>query len=255
MSRAAIVLAAHGSDRDPAVNAGLADLADRLARRVSVQDVVCAFHQGSPTFATVLDTLDADDITVIPVMTSEGYYSQIVLPRELARNQRFDRVRVTRPVGAHPRIPRLVQGRLTDMLARHGLPPEDTACVVIGHGTRRHGRSGRATVELAESLRDARLCAEVLPAFLDQQPFIEDVQERISCPNLVVVPFLIGGGRHSTRDIPNRLGMTSTASACGRRIIGDIAVGEYPQMIDLLADLACRQDAARTPGAASEVVA
>ena len=101
--RTAVVLAAHGSRHDPAANARVERQAAALAKSGAADGVVAAFHQGSPGFAEVLDELAAERVLVVPFFTSEGYYTEDVLPRSLRRNRRYPdlRIRQTRPIGVH----------------------------------------------------------------------------------------------------------------------------------------------------------
>lgn len=248
MTRTALVLAAHGSNVHRAVNAEVHRCAERLARLGRFDEVAAAFHQGAPTFAQVLDVIDAVDVTVVPFMTSEGYYSRVVLPRELARNQRYPQVtvRVTGPVGTHPAIADLVERRIHARLVENTLDPSAVTVAIVGHGTSRHEESRLATLRLCDALRRRRLAAEVLPAFLDESPSVETILTRAASANVVVVPFLIGAGPHATRDIPGVLGIGSpeaaslpVAGAVGkRRVVCDAPVGSDPGIIDMLTALA-----------------
>lgn len=65
MSRTALILAAHGSRVDPTIDAQITGYAARIARLGLFDHVAKAFHHGEPTFATVLDQLDADEVTVV----------------------------------------------------------------------------------------------------------------------------------------------------------------------------------------------
>jgi cobalamin biosynthesis Co2+ chelatase CbiK len=70
MSGRALVLAAHGSRRDPAANALVRRLAESHRGRRLFDEVAVAFHQGEPGFDSVLDELAADEVTVVPFLTS-----------------------------------------------------------------------------------------------------------------------------------------------------------------------------------------
>ena len=70
MTGRALVLAAHGSRRDPAANALVRRLAESLRGRRLFDEVAVAFHQGEPGFDTVLDEITADEVTVVPCPTS-----------------------------------------------------------------------------------------------------------------------------------------------------------------------------------------
>jgi len=248
MSRTALILAAHGSRVDPTINAQLDEYATRIDRLGLFDLVAKAFHRGEPTFAAVLDQLDADEITVVPVMTSDGYYCDVVLPRELARNRRFARVRLrqTPPVGVHPAAIALVERRTRRLILDYKLEAEDVCVAVVGHGTPRHPRSRLATVRLAESLQRVELGGQVLYAFLEEEPSVQSIVDRAETSAIVVIPFLISGGPHATVDIPARLGLTITPGAAppfygrvgDRFIVCDAAIGTHPEIVDVIVDLA-----------------
>ena len=248
MRGTALLLAAHGSRDDPRVNARIHDHAARLAAMNSFDEVVAAFHQGQPTFATVLDSIVADRVVVVPVMTSRGYYSETVVPRELARNRRHAVIRIhqTEPLGAHAAIPRLISERLRRLMQEHNLDPGSTSVAVIGHGTTRHEDSRSATIALTATLQESALCLEVIPGFLEEEPLLDSILERARCPAVIVVPFLIAEGWHATRDIPAGLGLDVPeeqgspicATVRGRTILCDMAVGSYPEIGEILASIA-----------------
>jgi sirohydrochlorin cobaltochelatase len=257
VSRTALVLAAHGSRVEPRTNAQLAAAADRIAVTGVFDEVTPAFHHGAPSFSTVLDGLSADAIVVVPVMTSEGYYCDVVLPRELRRNRRFEAATVvlTRPVGTHPAMAGLARRRFDTLVREFRLDPSTTCAAVVGHGTARHARSREATVQLAQVLQRSSDFAEFRFAFLDEPPRVETLLEA-AAESLVVVPFLISGGPHATADIPRQLGMSLEAAASppfvgridGRTMICDRAVGEDPCLMELILDLACAStDSPRRP--------
>ncbi len=247
MSCSALVLAAHGFRGNGADNAQVRACAAAIAADGLFDEVAVAFHCGEPTFATVLDNLEADDITVVPFFGGNGYFCDTVLPRELAVNARFDqvRLRLTQPIGTHPEIIRISLARIADVLASFGLAERDTALIVVGHGTRRHAKSRLATRTFAAAVGSRLAFRRVEAAFLDDDPGVREVCSKTDTRNVLAVPFLIGGGQHATIDIPIHLGLDQQAErgrlvhghVDGRLIVCDIAVGEYPEMIDVCRDL------------------
>lgn len=248
MSRTALILAAHGSRVDPTINAQIDDYMTQIDQLGLFDHVVKAFHRGEPTFATVLDQLDADEVTVVPVMTSNGYYCDIVLPRELAKNQRFSQVRLrqTPPVGVHAGAIALVERRARRLILDHNLEAEDVCVAVVGHGTPRHPRSHLATVRLAEALQRAQIGGQVLYAFLEEEPSVQSIVDRAAKAAIVVISFLISGGPHATVDIPDRLGLRTSPGAApplhgwvvDRFVVCDAAVGTHAEIVDVIIDLA-----------------
>jgi uroporphyrin-III C-methyltransferase len=247
VSGRALVLAAHGSRRDPEANALVRRLAQTVRGRRPFDEVAVAFHQGEPGFDRVLDELRSDEITVVPVMTSAGYYSDVVLPAGLARNRRFAEVRLrcTPPVGAHPGLAALVARRVGEVLRAHSLARTATSLVLVGHGTPRHAASRDTTLALADVLRRRRLAGEVRAGFLDDDPPVAGIVRGAALEQVLVVPFLIGGGTHALADLPAALGLPAgeiplAGVVQGRRVLLDAAVGALPGIADLVVDLARR---------------
>ena len=266
MRRSALVLAAHGAHADASVNAQVHAYRDSIARLGHFSEVAVAFHQGEPTFATVLDGLAESLVTVVPVMTSEGYYSDVVLPRELRRNRRFREIELhqTAPVGTHTAITKIVLERIGELTRAQGLSAGGHTIAIVGHGTRRHVASRDATIDLVTRLERCDPSNEFLTAFLDDDPPVETILARARSRWVVVLPFLIGSGAHATRDIPRRLGMDvaegaspsagaspsvgaslfvgvswPVSSTIGEHsVICDRPIGADPGLVELIVDLA-----------------
>jgi uroporphyrin-III C-methyltransferase len=254
VSGRALVLAAHGSRRDPAANALVRRMVESLRARRLFDEVAAAFHQGEPGFDTVLDELTAEEITVVPFFTSAGHYSEVVVPEALARNRRYAEVRLRRspPVGTHAGVAPLVARRVTELLRDEHLDRQAVALVVVGHGTRRHPDSRTATEQLAETLRRRRVAGHIVAAFIDDDPPVDAVISSLGLPNVLVVPFLIGGGAHTFEDIPRLVGLAPGAAprdgwAGGRRFLIDTPVGSYPGLEEIVVDLARRHSPPPAP--------
>jgi uroporphyrin-III C-methyltransferase len=237
VSGRALVLAAHGSRREPEANALVRRLAESLRGRRVFDEVAVAFHQGEPGFDTVLDEVCAEEITVVPLLTSAGHYNDVVLPEGLARNRRHAEVRLrqTPPVGTHAGIAPLVARRVTELLRESRVERESVSLLVVGHGTSRHKESRASTLQLVETLRRRRVAGEVSAGFLDDDPSVEQALASARNRTVVVVPFLIGGGSHTLEDLP-RL----AASRQDVRVMVDHAVGAYAGLDDIVLDLARR---------------
>ncbi len=259
MTRSALILAAHGSAEVPLVNAHVQALAHSLAREGRFDEVRAAFHQGEPRYCSVLDASSAEDVTVVPLMTSEGHFSQVVLPRELGRNRRYAHVHVRRtaPVGTHPGLVEVVGRRLQRLMRRYGFRIDETSLAIVGHGSSRHAGSRVTTETLAGRLRQRRASAEVLLGLLDEDPPLDTLVDRASAPCVVVIPFLIGSGLHAAHDLPRRLGLNVDPGEMlpyigrvrGRSVVCDAAVGSDAEIARMVTQLACGRDVveAETP--------
>ena len=208
----ALVIAAHGSHYHPDTADPAWVCADVIRTLGLFDEVTAAFWKEQPTFSHVLAGLTADDVTVVPLFSSEGYFSQSVLPAEL-RPRRGQTVRQTAAVGASPALSSVVGQRVEKALRHTGWRAEETAVVVVGHGTSRHAESGDTTSHQAELLRQQGCWAAVHTAFLDEAPYVADLYNETSDLQFIVVPFFIAAGLHAQEDVPEALGITPTPYA------------------------------------------
>lgn len=223
MRDTALVLLGHGST----VNAGSAEPVYRhaaaLRERGIFQQVLEGFWKQEPSLAGVLRGVWAKRAVVVPLFTTEGYFTQTVLPRELGFSQLADGtgyatrmvrdnadVYYTRPVGTHPRMAEALERRARQIVLDRPFPvapkPGDTSLVLVGHGTARDPNSRRTLESHAALIRSRSEYGEVLATFMEEPPLIADVYELALRRNVVVVPFFVSDGLHAYEDIPVLLG-------------------------------------------------
>ncbi len=253
-SSKALILAAHGCSRDNGVSIRLNRIAARLGVGSVFDSVSPAFHKQPPYFGEVLDGLAADRVVVVPFMTSQGYFCRRVLPQQMGliapqTNRLGQAIHLTPPLGEHTRMPDLMADLVQSTLRTHELDASLTAVILVGHGTRRDAQSAQLTERHAAALRQRHTVGQVLAVYLDQPPELEAVYDLTDLPILVVVPYLIGGGRHAVQDLPARLGMERMAvshlpgsfTAMGRRVYLTSSPFDGPEIDELVLELA--QDA------------
>jgi sirohydrochlorin cobaltochelatase len=93
-------------------------------------------------------------------------------------------------------------------------------------------------------LKNENHFAGVLPAFLEQSPFVGDVLQRVRTPNAIAVPFFISDGLHSRQDVPIAMGFAQKGrpwknpvdvkQPAGLRLWYARAVGMDPRMTDVI---------------------
>jgi sirohydrochlorin cobaltochelatase len=257
MKGTALIIAAHGAGDGSGANLRVGEWARQLQKTREWDEVREAFNLGVPRYCEVLDGLKSTRVLVIPALTSDGYFSRIVLPRELAKNRGFSEVRFecTPPLGTHQRISELVRSSVSAVMQRTGWNKEDTAVVIVGHGTARHPRSRDTTLEVAERLHKTGVAVRCSAAFLDQLPRVEEVPTLVKQPHVVVYPFLIGGGYHAEEDIAERIGARHRlghsrpylAPIGGKPYLFLPSLGEEPQIVQVLQDIANRHRERCTP--------
>ena len=127
-------------------------------------------------------------------------------------------IRYCEPVGNHPRMTELLLRRAAEVAP--GVPPAETSLFIVGHGTDLNDNSAAAAKREVERIAARGLYAEVLNAYMEEEPLISRWAELATQPNVVVVPFFIADGLHSYQDIPVLLGIEAeTGEAASQRSI------------------------------------
>lgn len=234
VERTGVLLVAHGSARSPDAALPVLELARGLRRR-GFSEVRTGFWKEEPFLHQVLDTLLSSRIVVLPVFLAEGYFSRVVVPRELGlaygRNRRNGRdVRLLPPLGASARMDDLVTDRALAALPR-GASPAEAALVVLGHGTPVDPRSGDTVREACRRMDGESGFGRVVPAFIDQEPRMEEVVRAAPEPVVVLVPFLVAAGFHGGITVPRDLELSgATTSRGGRTLAYAEPVGTHPRV-------------------------
>ncbi|QEG24478.1 CbiX/SirB N-terminal domain-containing protein [Mariniblastus fucicola] len=247
-----LVLGAHGSEAATDSNAPVEDLATQIRSADVFANVVPAFLLGQPNMTNVLEKVTTPKVVVVPLMTSSGYYLNLVIPKKLAENADAGNIDwlISSVAGMHERVAQLMVERVNLRLSQNEIAESDTTIVLVGHGTRRNRNSARSTFALFEKIKLAFPAARNRVAFLDQDPEANLVAASIVEGHTVVVPFLISRGPHTTVDVPVAFGLPSgpgvqfpiiqkTESRGGVRVtVCEQPMAYYPEMTDICIEIA-----------------
>lgn len=175
-----------------------------------------AFWKQDPQLKSVLAEIKSPRVFIAPLMISEGYFASEVIPRELGLDSDFrlktqdSRLSYCKPVGTHPGITNVLLARAHGVVAQFPFPrapkPKDITLFIAGHGTERSAQSRVAVERQVELIRALNLYADVRAIYMEEDPRIKGCQATANTRNVVVVPFFISDGLHTTEDIPVLLG-------------------------------------------------
>ena len=214
MSDAALLIVAHGSTVNPDSSAPTLEHATEIRRRNIFADVQCAFWKEEPSLRDGLFLFDPGsirEVCVVPNFISEGYFTQAVVPRELALTGRITKRsngqiwRYCDPVGNHPLMTELLLKRARDVAP--DVNPVETSLLIVAHGTDLNENSAVAAKREVEKIRSLETYAAVINVYMEEEPLVSDWRTLTKTPNVVVVPFFISDGLHSYEDIPRLLGI------------------------------------------------
>ena len=259
----ALIIVGHGSTVNPDSSAPTLDHAEEILRRGKFGEVCCAFWKEEPSLRQVLHMVDRDDIYVVPNFISEGYFTTTVIPRELELDGPVTRrggrtIKYCEPTGNHPRMTELLLHRAAQIAP--GVPPSQTSLIIVGHGTDLNENSAAAAKREAGRIRERGIYAEVVNAYMEEEPLIAKWDALSTQPNVIVVPFFISDGLHSYEDIPVLLGIAQESpgaasrgraavfrgnpySLRGRTLYYASAIGTEPLFADIILDQVAAFDA------------
>lgn len=248
----ALLLVGHGSAKNRHSRKPTERLAARLAADGRFAFVRCAFLKEGPSVTEALEglaALGAAEVHVVPMFAAEGYFTSRVIPDLLEAANFPGRLIQTPAVGAHPRLEDIIRRRAADALRCSGDMAEDTALLLVGHGSTKPGGASSRGKELAARLESGCGCKGVVACFLEEAPFVHDWTTLTDARTIIVLPLLIAEGLHGSQDLPPLFGLrpedvTENAPALlgplaheGRKIWYWRGIGSDPEIIDIIHDM------------------
>src|SRR5919106_1373236 len=235
----ALVIVGHGSHLNEDSSLPVFEHAGRIRETAEFDEVVECFWKEEPSMRHVLDTLESEDVYVVPAFISEGYFTQQVIPRELGLEGSLTRngektVRYAGPLGAFERMPDVILERTEDLMRGRKVSGR-TALVLLGHGTDLNKNSGGVIYLNAGRIRERGIYDLVEVGFLDQDPEIGVVVDRVEAENVILIPLFIAQGWHTRETIPEDLGLVGEVTLRDdKTIFYGAPVGTHPSMANLI---------------------
>ena len=276
-----LVIVAHGSHLNPDSSAPTYAHADTIRTAGAFDEVRTGFWKEEPHFREVLRTVEGDEVYVVPLFISEGYFTEQVIPREL-RLTDWDvtawdsdglsadqatlvaedigrAVHYCGPVGTHEAMTDVIVRRAESVTGDPDVG-EGVGLAVVGHGTERNENSAKAIEYHADRFRDRDRFSEVRALYMDEDPEVDDLPDFFESDDVVLVPLFIADGYHTQEDIPEDVGLCAdyTEGYDVPTVVDDTriwyagAVGTEPLMADVVLERAA--DAGADLGGALEDV-
>jgi len=236
----ALVIVGHGSHLNEDSSLPVYEHARRIRQDGEFDEVVECFWKEEPSMRHVLDTVESDEVCVVPAFISEGYFTQQVIPRELGLEGPVTRkgsktVRYAGPLGTFEGMPDVILERTQDLMRGKEVSGR-SALVLLGHGTDLNKNSGGVIYLNAGRIRERGIYDRVEVGFLDQDPEIGDVVRKTGAENVILIPVFIAEGWHTRETIPEDLGLRGEVTVReDKTIFYGAPVGTHPSMANLIA--------------------
>jgi len=236
----ALVIVGHGSHLNEDSGLPVYEHARRIREDGDFDEVVECFWKEEPAMRHVLDTVESEEVYVVPAFISEGYFTQQVIPRELGLDGPVTRkgdklVHYAGPLGTFEGMPDVILERVEDLMSGREVQGR-TALVLLGHGTDLNKNSGGVIYLNAGRIRERGIYDLVEVGFIDQEPEIGSVVEEVEAENVILIPVFIAEGWHTRETIPEDLGLTGEVTVRpDKTIFYGAPVGTHPSMANLIA--------------------
>jgi sirohydrochlorin cobaltochelatase len=215
-----VLLIAHGSTVNADSARSAFGHAERLREPGYFRAVTAAFWKQAPFIRDALAELHSEQLFIVPLFLSDGYFTRQVLPRELELPIKEDgsfsriascgaqRLFYCEPIGTSPVMTDVILARVEEVLTNSSRGPgtSDKALVLAAHGTEKDSQSSRAAEWHIQRIRATGRFAEAHAAFMEESPRISDLAAFTKTKDIVVVPFFISEGLHAREDVPVLLG-------------------------------------------------
>jgi len=256
-----LIIAGHGSSKSPNMARPARKHAQYIRDKNIFADVRTSFWKEDIALKDALNGVKTDEVVIVPNLACSGHINQVVIPREMKLDGDLtirgeQKIHLCPPVGDHPDLPKLIAGRLQVVMEERKLHPKDTTVFLVAHGNPNPERpaSHDTTVMMATRIYQQYQTHAILPAFIEEKPFLHGWQKRTNSPNVVVLPFMIAAGVHGAKDIPNFIGiqpsdeqaedMRENGTPAGPFHVGNQniwlmrAMGSHPGIADFIIDIA-----------------
>lgn len=242
----ALVIVGHGSHLNGDSSLPVYEHAARIREEFPTEydEVVECFWKEEPSMRHVLDTLESDEVYVVPAFISKGYFTQQVIPRELGLDGEVTHlehrdgktIRYAGPLGTSDLMADVILERTSDLMQDKSLRTGKTTLVLLGHGTDLNKNSSGVIYLNAERIRECGEYDEVEVGFLDQEPEISEVVAGSDAANVIVIPVFMADGWHTRETIPEDLDLCGEVTRMeDKTVYYGAPVGTHPSMAGLIA--------------------
>ena len=255
----ALIIIGHGSHLSADSSAPVYRHADAIRRLGVFDEVRECFWKEEPSMREVFDLVEAEEVFVVPLFISEGYFTEEVIPRELGlegpapstTRKTGKTIHYCGPIGTHPWMARMILRRAEEAAGLSDEEAREAGLIVIGHGTERNSNSSEVIYRVTEEARASGVFGHVETGFLDQPPEVGEVLAAIPERRVVLVPFFVAEGWHTQETIPDDLGInrpaiSSVTEKDRHTIYYAPPVGTFPEVAEIVLQRA-REAGARVP--------
>jgi len=207
---------------------------------------VCSLY-GTPELTRTLDEIDSPEVLVVPWLMCAGY-TMDRLCAVIDGHPASGRISLAEPIGAQPDIAGLAAEIAAGACRLRNWLPEETAVLLIGHGSGRNTVSAQTTRRHAARIAETARFARIAIAFLDEPPSPAEALASLDTPTCVAVGLFAERSLHGEDDVPRLLGAGGEVHYTG-------PIGIAPDVVDIIVAQANKAQRTRPLNAAQRNIA
>lgn len=201
----ALLLLGHGSSIHPDSSRSVRNHAETIRKRDLFAEVYTAFLKEDLLVENALDHIVEEEVVIVLDFLAEGYFTKQVIPKLLKLSDRSSHIYVSHPVGLNPIMQNIMaevaHASLGDWKA------EETALLLVGHGSTKNSQSKRTMLYHMEQLKAATGFKQIADLWLEEAPFVTEWESVTPHEQVIAIPFLLSDGQHGGWDIPEEFGI------------------------------------------------
>lgn len=203
------LIVSHGQPSDPDVGeTEIAALARDVARHCDQLTVSGVTLAGDGIFEAAVQNAPPESV-IFPMFMADGWFTKVQLPKRLGTAP----LRILPPFGTQPELVGLAADWLKAELSRENRRIEDTALVVLGHGSGRSPRPAEVTDAFGQDICAKLPFAALHTGFVEQEPSLETALNAAG-ETSICLPFFAARRGHMLDDVPEALEATNYAGLC-----------------------------------------
>ncbi len=227
----ALIIVTNGEARGEKRNSALLKLTASLQnhedlRQKDIDKVSCCVLSGKPTVSAALQQAakTADHILIYPLFMSEGYFLKTALPSQIASSDISTPITMLPSLSSDPALPPLLYQKALETLRTTQWQIEETRLLIVGHGSSKNPASAQATRRQARNLITSSQFLGIETAFLEEEPFIEELLGHTKQLPTIIIGYFTGQGLHGKNDIEQAIETT------GANAVYADSIGSAPEI-------------------------
>ena len=190
----------------------------------------------------------AGEVFLLPFFMSDGYFVNTKIPevfdlKDFKSETEKGSLYQCAAIGVDPELSDILFEMAMDCAEANSFAPLETDILLVAHGSEKNDASFKAAVMQRDKLNLRRAFKSIDVAFLEQEPSISSVLQRVSenGKRVICLGLFASDGPHASEDVPAEINDWIESQASGLfQVYYEGPVGNRPEIVKLIQDSVSR---------------